>query len=157
MPRRDISMTESEVKQYVAASHTLQVATIGADGWPHVAPMWFVVDEDGRVAFRSFTKSQKIRNLNRNPTITVLVESGIEYGDLQGVMIKGTATLHSDRDVVLRIYGDIARKYHLLGVEDPDAELIEAALGSHASKNTAVTVNPVSIISWDHRKLLGAY
>ncbi len=157
MPRKDISMTESEIAQYVSAAHTVQVATIGPDGWPHVAPMWFVLDDEGRVAFRSFTKSQKIRNLNRDPTITLLVESGVEYGDLQGVMIKGTATLDTERDVVLRIYGDIARKYRLLGVEDPDAELIEAALGSHASKNTAVTVDPVSIISWDHRKLDGAY
>ena len=60
----------------IQKSMTLQVATIGKDGCPHVAPMWFVVDDD-KVVFRSFTKSQKIVNLQRNPKLTVLIESGV--------------------------------------------------------------------------------
>lgn len=149
-------MNEAEVWQYLAASHTLQVATIGRDGWPHVAPMWFIID-DGCVAFRSFTKSQKILNLRRDPTVTLLAESGLEYGELRGVMIKGTATLSTDRDVVLDVYGRVAAKYRLLGEPNPGADLIESALGRHVDKNTAVKVLPVSVVSWDHRKLGGIY
>ncbi|NIU68002.1 MAG: PPOX class F420-dependent oxidoreductase, partial [Actinobacteria bacterium] len=63
-------------------------------------PMWYVV-EDGKVVFRSFTKSQKIVNLQRNPKLTVLVEQGLAYDDLQGVMIQGTATLVDDPAYVL--------------------------------------------------------
>ncbi|MEX1288352.1 MAG: pyridoxamine 5'-phosphate oxidase family protein, partial [Acidimicrobiia bacterium] len=58
MARPDISMTPDEVDAFIASQRTLQVATLGHDGFPHLAPMWFVV-EDGRIVFRSFTKSQK--------------------------------------------------------------------------------------------------
>ncbi len=76
MARKDISMTADEREAFLSEGmKTLQVATIGRDGSPHVAPMWFVLD-DGKVAFRSFTKSQKIVNLQRDPRLTVLVETG---------------------------------------------------------------------------------
>ena len=77
MARKDITMTADEIHAFFAESMTLQVATIGKDGFPHVAPMWFVV-EDNRVVFRSFSKSQKIVNLERNPKLTVLIESGLD-------------------------------------------------------------------------------
>ena len=158
MARKDITMTEAEQLAFLDAGHTLQVATVGADGFPHVAPMWFVV-EDGKVAFRSFTKSQKIVNLTRNPSLTVLVEAGESYDELQGVMIKGTASLITDRQFVLSMYGRLASKYEMIGgarIELTDDEL-ETAFGRFAEKNTAVVVEPAQIVSWDHTKLGGAY
>jgi len=158
MARKDITMTDAEQLAFLNAGHTLQVATVGADGFPHVAPMWFVV-EDGKVAFRSFTKSQKIVNLTRNPNLTVLVESGQSYEELQGVMIKGTASLITDRQFVLNMYGRLASKYEMIGgarIELTEDEL-ETAFGRFAEKNTAVVVEPSQIVSWDHTKLGGAY
>ena len=79
-------MTPDEVIDFLSSGRkTLQVATIGKDGVPHVAPMWFVVD-DGKVVFRSFTKSQKMVNLQRDQRLTVLVETGDTYETLRGVM-----------------------------------------------------------------------
>jgi len=154
MARKDITMTEEEQLDFLTTGQTLQVATIGADGFPHVAPMWFMV-EDGQVAFRSFTKSQKIVNLQRNPNLTVLVERGEAYDELQGVMIKGTARLIEDREFVLGIYGKLAAKYDMIDgarIELSPDEL-EAAFGRIAEKNTAVVVEPTRVISWDHTKL----
>ena len=158
MARKDITMTEAEQLEFLNAGHTLQVATVGADGFPHVAPMWFIV-EDGKVAFRSFTKSQKIVNLKRNPNLTVLVETGDSYDELQGVMIKGTARLITERSYVLSLYGLLASKYEMIGgarIELTDDEL-ETAFGRFAEKNTAVIVEPTKVITWDHTKLGGAY
>jgi PPOX class probable F420-dependent enzyme len=159
MARKDISMNEAEVQEFLTSgAKVLQVATIGRDGAPHLAPMWFVVD-DGRVVFRSFTKSQKIVNLQRDPRLTVLVETGDTYETLRGVMIKGRAELVDDPDYVLAIYGRLGARYPFAGdtpVElDPDA--LEAAFGRFAPKNTAVVVEPESITSWDHTKLQGSY
>lgn len=151
-------MTEAEQLEFLSAGHTLQVATVGADGFPHVAPMWFVI-EDGKVVFRSFTKSQKIVNLKRNPSLTVLVETGRSYDELQGVMIKGTANLVTDRQFVLNMYGRLASKYEMIGgarIELTEDDL-ETAFGRFADKNTAVIVEPAKIITWDHTKLGGAY
>ncbi len=151
-------MTPDEIQQFLAANTVLQVATIGADGWPHVAPMWYVMDGD-QVVFRSFTKSQKIVNLTRNPNFTVLVEAGEDYSQLQGVMIKGTARLVTDPEYVLSIYGGLAAKYPMIN-DTPmelDHDALEAAFGRFAAKNTAVIVEPAKVITWDHTKLGGAY
>lgn len=159
MARKDISMTDQEIQTYLAAgAKTLQVATIGQDGTPHLAPMWFVV-ENGRIVFRSFAKSQKIVNLRRDPRLTVLVETGAAYAELQGVMIKGEATLVDDPAFVLQIYGELAARYPMLGDEPVslDPETLETTFGRFAPKNTAVIVEPEKVTTWDHHKLGGAY
>jgi PPOX class probable F420-dependent enzyme len=151
-------MTPDEVQQFLAINTVLEVATIGSDGWPHLAPMWYIMD-DQKVVFRSFTKSQKIVNLQRNRQLTVLVEAGDDYSQLQGVMIKGTARLVDDPGYVLSVYGGLAAKYPMINDEpmELDPEALEAAFGRFASKNTAVVVEPTRIITWDHTKLGGAY
>jgi len=159
MARKDISMSDAEVLDFLGSgAKVLQVATIGRDGWPHVAPMWFTLD-DGRIVFRSFTKSQKIVNLRRDPRITVLVETGDTYDTLRGVMVKGTASLIDDPAYVLEIYGRLGARYPFAG-DTPvalDGEALEQAFGPYAAKNTAVVVEPDRIASWDHTKLGGSY
>lgn len=159
MARKDITMSEAEVLDFLGSgARTLQVATIGKDGAPHVAPMWFVLDDD-KIVFRSFTKSQKIVNLQRDPRLTVLVEAGGTYETLQGVMIKGHARLITDPAYVLEIYGRLGARYPFVG-DTPvelDPEALEASFGRFAAKNTAVVVEPDHITSWDHTKLAGAY
>ncbi len=151
-------MTPEEIEAFMAEQTTLQVATLGSDGFPHVAPMWFVV-EDGKFVFRSFTKSQKIVNLRRDPRLTVLLEDGTDYAELRGLMVKGTARLVDDRAEVLRLYGKVSARYTMPGTEefDLDPDALEAMFGAYAAKNTAVVVEPERVISWDHRKLGGAY
>jgi PPOX class probable F420-dependent enzyme len=158
MARKDITMSDTEILEFLEEARVLQVATIGKDGAPHLAPMWFVVD-NGAIVFRSFTKSQKIVNLQRDPRLTVLAETGDVYEELRGVMIRGNARLLTDPAAVLATYGRLAAKYAMVGPEpvelDPDA--LEAAFGRFATKNTGVVVEPIKVTSWDHRKLGGAY
>ncbi len=159
MARKDITMTDSEIQTFLTEGRkVLQVATLGKDGGPHLAPMWFVMD-DGKIVFRSFTKSQKIVNLTRDPRLSVLVETGDGYDELRGVMIRGTATLVTDPEYVLGIYGGLAARYPMVGDQpvELDAESLENAFGRFAPKNTAVIVEPSSVSSWDHTKLGGAY
>ncbi|NNC75817.1 MAG: pyridoxamine 5'-phosphate oxidase [Acidimicrobiia bacterium] len=158
MARKDITMTDAEILEFLRGGSHLQVATIEKTGWPHVAPMWFVVHND-KAVFRSFTKSQKIVNLARDARLTVLLEDGDRYAELRGAMIKGKGTLVTDRDYVLEIYGELAAKYPMVG-DDPvrlEGDALEAAFGRFAEKNTAVIVEPEDIISWDHRKIGGGY
>ena len=56
-------------------------------------PMWFGIEPDGAIVMTTFTKSQKIRNLERDPRVSLLVEAGEEYAELQGVVIYGEAEL----------------------------------------------------------------
>ncbi len=159
MARKDITMSEDEVLEFLSGERKiLQLATLSKDGSPHLAPMWFVMVDD-QIVFRSFTKSQKIVNLMRDPRLSVLVETGDAYTELRGVMIKGTAKLVTEPDYVLDIYGRLAARYPMVGSEPVELtpEALELSFGSHAFKNTAVIVEPDTITSWDHTKLGGAY
>ena len=161
MARKDISLTPEEQNAFLEAGMTLIVTTLDRKGQPHVAPMWYFLD-GGKVVFRSFTKSQKIVNLRRDPRITVLAETGIAYAELKAVMIQGTARLidgAEDPKYLLDSYRRLASKYPMVG-PDPielDETALEAAFGRFAPKNTAVIVEPTRVVSWDHSKLGGGY
>ena len=160
MARKDISMSEAELPEFLSEGQkSLQVASNDPDGYPHLVPMWFVV-EDGKIVFRSFSKSQKILNLRRDPNLTVLVEEGTGYTELRGAMVKGEANLVDDADYCLDLYVALANRYAFLaGVEPgatPEEEVREYFAGC-AAKQTAVVVEPVEVVSWDYRKLSGGY
>ena len=153
-------MTEEERLAFLSdGQKKLQVASNDPDGHPHLVPMWFLI-RDGKVVFRSFSKSQKIVNLKRDPSLTVLVEEGRRYEELQGVMIKGSATLIEDADYCLDLYVGLAKRYAFFeGMEPgemPDDE-IRTFFAGHAAKQTAVIVDPVETVSWDYRKIGGGY
>ena len=59
-------MTPAEVDAFLGVPRTLNVATIGPSGHPHLVAMWYGF-LDGKVAFWTFAKSQKILNLRREP------------------------------------------------------------------------------------------
>ena len=100
--RRDqIRMSEEEQVQFIDEQKSLQVATINRDGTPHLSTLWFDVFE-GDIVFETFTKSQKIKNLERDPRISCLLEDGLEYEKLRGVQINGIAKLYSDPETVHR-------------------------------------------------------
>ena len=117
-------------------------------------PLWFV-PRDGEVWIWTYVKSQKVRNLERDPRATVLVETGHEYGELRGVMIEAEAHLHREPDVVLGFAEELTLRYGE-GLETIDGD-VRAALEAQAPKRVAIRFEPVRTASWDHRKLGGAY
>src|ERR687898_3123317 len=98
MKRRDlIQMSHDEVVEFLGGRHTMDVATINHDGTIHMVAMWYgFIDKSP--AFWTFGKSQKIRNLERNPQITALVEAGDTYQELRGGELGGRAELVPDPD-----------------------------------------------------------
>src|SRR5262245_49872224 len=97
--RERIRMSDEEVAAFLAGQRKVHVATINRDGSPHLMPMYFVL-VDGAVAFWTYTKSQKIRNLQRDPRITAMAEEGEAYFDLRGVQINGQIGRASCRERV---------------------------------------------------------
>src|SRR3954467_3418043 len=98
--RRDvIRMSDDEIDDFLEGRRVMNVATFNHDGTIHLVAMWYGFYE-GKLAFETFTKSQKIRNLERDPRITILIEAGEQYEELQGVEIVGRATVTDDPAVV---------------------------------------------------------
>lgn len=150
--RRDaIKMTPEEIRQFVSEQKSLQVATLNKDGTVHLSTLWFGVVDD-EIVFETYTKSQKILNLHRDPRIAILLEDGVEYEKLRGVTVNGTARLYGEPADVQKYAGAVLARNH--GISSEDAHQAAAAL---ASKRTAVVVKPEKIVSWDHTKLGGTY
>jgi nitroimidazol reductase NimA-like FMN-containing flavoprotein (pyridoxamine 5'-phosphate oxidase superfamily) len=148
--RRDmIRMTDAEVTAFLGEERVLNVATIGPTGHPHLVAMWFAL-LDGRPAFWTFAKSQKIQNLRRDDRITALVEAGDAYPELRGVEVVGRGRIVEDLTEVLAIGSAVARRY-AGGLELGDAGI--AMLEKQAAKRLGVVIEVERVVSWDHRKL----
>lgn len=154
MPSRRamIAMTDGERERFLEEGWTLQVATNGPGGFPHLAAMWYVL-RDGLIHFTTFARSQKIVNVRRDPRITAMLETGRAYEELRGLVVRGTAELDEDVRATAAVMSLVARKYR--GMPIP-AETPEAALPA-AAKRVVVRIRPDRVYSWDHTKLGGRY
>jgi PPOX class probable F420-dependent enzyme len=144
-------MTDAEVAEFLAGARTLQVASINADGTPHLVAMFFVM-VDGEVGFWTYGKSQKVVNVRRDPRLTVMVETGQAYDELKGVTISGRGRIVEDRDDVLAFGERLYPRYF--------GELNDAARAGVAitgAKRVVIMVEPLKVVSWDHTKLGGTY
>ena len=114
--------------------------------------MWYAII-DGAPCFWTFAKSQKIVNLRRDPRITCMVEAGDEYSDLRGVELVGHAEMTEDEDEVLRF--GVAEWERYQGIKVSEAVL--PGVKKMANKRVVVKIIVERVVSWDHRKLGGAY
>ncbi len=143
-------MSEAEISAFLAEAHSLQVATLGKDGAPHLTTVWFAVHE-GAILFETYGKSQKVVNLQRDPRIAVLAEDGRTYDQLRGVSINGTAEVIEDnpeRTALMRVLVG----HHFSGQA---AKSLDELAGRMAEKRVVIRVKPDKIMSWDHKKLDG--
>jgi PPOX class probable F420-dependent enzyme len=151
--RRDqITMTSEEIRAFLDEQRVVICATNGVGGWPHLMPLWFVTREEDLWAW-TYGKSQKVRNLERDPRATLQIEDGEEYDKLRGVMIQAQTVIHHDTELVLDFGLELFARY--TGGEQ-GAEFKEA-VRAQAAKRVALQFRPERIASFDHRKLAGAY
>jgi PPOX class probable F420-dependent enzyme len=150
MSRRDqIAMSSAEVADFLEQQRVLVCATNGARGWPHLMPLWYVLRGDELWAW-TYAKSQKVRNLERDPRATLQVEDGEQYHELRGVMIEAQATIHREPETVVGVGLDLTRRYAGGGAP-------EDVVRAQASKRVGLQFTAERVASWDHRKLGGVY
>ncbi|MBV9291053.1 MAG: PPOX class F420-dependent oxidoreductase, partial [Frankiales bacterium] len=129
--RAQIVLTDDEVQELLAGSRTATMATIGADGQPHLVAMWFALI-DGDICFETKAKSQKAVNLRRDPRVSVLVEDGATYGDLRGVEIEGRAEVIDDPDFLWQIGVNVWERYYGPYTDDAKA-MVEGMLNKRVA------------------------
>jgi PPOX class probable F420-dependent enzyme len=146
--RGRIIMSESERRRFLQEERTLTCATIGPNGRPHLAPLWYLVDGEQLLCW-TYAKSQKTRNLERDPRATVQVEAGRTYPELRGVLLECDVEIERDPERVLAAGVALATRH--AGIQ-PDAETRDAIAGQSA-KRVVLRFTPTGVASWDHRKL----
>jgi len=153
MSRRNaITLTAEELLAFLEEERTLVIATIGRDGFPHLMPLWYVV-RDGLPWCWTYAKSQKIRNLERDPRCTLLLEAGEAYHELRGVMFKAHATIHRDVETVAGIGADLAVRYSGTALTSD----VDVAMRAQALKRVGLSFQVTDTVTWDHSKLGGTY
>ncbi|HET7590867.1 MAG TPA: pyridoxamine 5'-phosphate oxidase family protein [Solirubrobacterales bacterium] len=155
MSRRDqIKLSEAELGELLDEERVAVVSSLGPRGWPHSMPLWFVPRE-GTIWVWTYAKSQKVRNLERDPRATVLVEAGRSYDQLRGVMVESEAVIHRDFETVLGFAEELTVRY-AEGISTVEGDA-KAALEAQAPKRVAISFPALRSASWDHRKLGGTY
>jgi PPOX class probable F420-dependent enzyme len=150
--RAEIVLSGDEIAELLDEQRTLICATIGRDGWPHLMPLWYVV-RGGECWSWTYAKSQKVRNLERDPRCTIQVETGEEYQQLRGVMFKAECELVRELDAVAEIGAELAVRYGGAALNDE----VRAAMRKQAAKRVGLRFVVRETSSWDHRKLGGSY
>jgi PPOX class probable F420-dependent enzyme len=153
--RRDqIKLSDEEQSELLEGERIVIVSSIGPRGWPHSMPLWYV-PRGGDIWIWTFAKSQKAKNLERDPRATLLIETGFEYGELRGVQIEAEAELIRDVDRIVDFAKDLTVRYSE-GIESVEGDAA-AALQAQAPKRVAIHFHPKRLATWDHRKLGGVY
>ena len=142
-------MTDEERAEFLSSQSIVTVGTTGPHGRPHLMPLWYVVDGNELTGW-TYAKSQKAKNLERDPRATLQVEDGVQYDQLRGVMMECDVAVERDPERVAEYGFALFEKYA------PGADLQEM-IRAQAPKRIGLRFTPTRIVSWDHRKLGGTY
>jgi len=108
-----LSSLSSDVRRFLAeAGRFAVVATVNADGTPHQAVAWYLLDGDSLV-LNSMVGRRWPANLVRDHRVSVLVADGYRW-----VSLRGTVQVVSDRARAQADIAAMARRYH---ADDPAA------------------------------------
>jgi PPOX class probable F420-dependent enzyme len=144
-------MSDEELRGFLDEKMVMQCATNGPRGLPHMVALWFVTD-GGELRGWTYAKSQKARNLERDPRATLGLEEGVQYHELRGVMFECDVRIERDPAAVEGYGLELFERY--AGALNDD---IRAMVAKQAPKRVGLTFVPTRTVSWDHRKLGGVY
>lgn len=145
--RRQIRLSEAEQAEFLATHRKCALATLDADGYPHLVAMTFGV-HNGAFYMTSYAKAQKVLNIRRNPKVGLMIEAGASYGELKGVMVRGVCDIIEGEDAVREAWAIIS------GASGAPRR---RETSDSAAKRVVLKVTPLRIVTWDHAKLGGNY
>ena len=134
-------MTTDEALNFLSTgTRTAKVAWVASDGRPHVAPIWFIV-EDGDILFATSAEAGKSRAMRRDPRISLVVD--VEEPPYAFVKVDGTVEISEDPGQVLRVATLTGGRY--MGADQ--AEAYGARNG--VPGECVVRLRPTSIAGFD--------
>jgi hypothetical protein len=89
-------MSDAELAEFLTADPplTAKVASTRADGRPHIAPVWFVRDDDGSIIFTTGANTVKGRTIRRDPRVSVCIDD--DRPPFSFALLEGTAEIIDD-------------------------------------------------------------
>ena len=148
-----LRLTPEEVDTLMAREARLRIATIGPGTDINLTPMTYGW-ADGRVYL--FGRGQKVANLRRSPTATVLVDVGEAWRELKGIMMRGSARVLEDQAAEAADLGLAAARLNLgekHGLRDETGGVKGYDATARGRSRRWIVFTPEKIVSWDNARL----
>ena len=144
--RRKGPWSKNEIERFLQQTRIpLRIACNGASGHPVIASLWFLPRDDTLWCATQRTASV-VSHLRRDHRCAF--EVAAETAPYRGVRGQGHAELHDERgEEILRLLID---RY----LEDPNSRFARWLL-SRAREETAIAIEPLTLLSWDFRERMG--
>lgn len=133
-------MTAPELDHFFEEERVLRLATVDDDGWPAVAPVWFVWF-DGAFWVWNLERAKRTPRLRAGTRCAFTVDGGVEYGKLRGTSGRLDASFVPETDVPTDVRVAFSRKY--LHTDEPLQP---------ADHHAWIRFVPLTLASWDFRK-----
>lgn len=150
---RVTGMDKKEIKKFLSLPHIAKLTTVNPDGSPQISPVWFQHDRRA-IMIATYKEAVKIRNIKRNPNITVLIDSSSGGLNLKGILMIGTAILVTGPDCK-RIEKRIYDKYlpSKITRKDKVAAAFKRLITSGSGSSICIRFIPKNIAVWDYSKM----
>ena len=129
-----VNKFSEKAKHLLNSQEIARIATLTKEGYPHIAPMWFVAD-DRYVYFTTDSTSLKIANIGKNSKVAVLVDSQ-DWHNPEGILIQGKA------EVLKKSDGDFRYSLDLMIGRFPNEKKYEGP------KQRVIRVTPTKMAYW---------
>jgi len=153
---KELALDQEQIDKILSTEWNMRIATLGPGTRINVTPMWFGW-AGGKIY--TFGRGQKVINLRKNTSCTVLVDRNEKFPELQGIMILGQghvledATAEEAASSLQAVRIQMAKKYN--GGHGKPAVDNPQPVASTAGGSTRrwIVVTPESIVTWDNFKL----
>jgi nitroimidazol reductase NimA-like FMN-containing flavoprotein (pyridoxamine 5'-phosphate oxidase superfamily) len=137
----DLTMDRDELDAFLGEERVLRLATIDGDGWPAVAPVWFVWDGEAFWVW-NLERAKRTSRLRAGTRCAFTVDGGAEYAELRGASGRLTYHFVADDEVPVEVRRAFSTKY--LDTEEPLPP---------ADHHAWIRFEPMTYATWDFRKL----
>jgi nitroimidazol reductase NimA-like FMN-containing flavoprotein (pyridoxamine 5'-phosphate oxidase superfamily) len=133
----------AEIEAFLSKPLLARFCSHNVDGSIHITPIFYLY-ENGEFLFGTQQMAKKVKNIERDPRVTVLIDA--EEPVLQAVIVYGEASL--DFENVLEKRVRILEKYY----ESPAAARAFAEKLARAWKTVIIHVQPTRMVTFDYSK-----
>lgn len=134
--------TSEELDAFLSEALIAKICTHNDDGNIHIAPLYFLY-ENGDILLGTQAVTRKVRNIQRNPNVTLLIDN--PNRPFKGVIIYGKAEMETENIIEKRV--SIFNKYMA-----PDGATWYASALAGKWQPAVIRVKPDQIISFDYSK-----
>jgi len=136
-------MSKEEVDAFLDSKPGWMMLTSqGRDGYPHTVPIGYFRDGD-RIFLGCRDNTQKVKNIERNPKVSLVIEDGKTMSDLRGILFRGDASVVREDEERLKISRLAAKKRGAPEDEWPTTASAGAVF---------IKVDSPRVTSWDYSK-----